>query len=797
MTYAVQRFAPSKTAKSPMNIPENITFGILTDYVAEYHRQVIRGIQTTLERAGVSSVVFVGTDLTAENLPKTITDYFVGGNATYDLVSSRLNGLIALSASMGPTLNDDQLLGFLARYKPLPVVSVGRALPGIPSVVSQNPTGMRALMRHLIEDCGYRRFAFMRGIVGEPDSDAREQVFREALIEYHLEFHEHDMLNGEYFSIKAYEATRIWVPDASTEVIVCANDDMAFGVLHALEESGVNVPEDMAVTGFDDLETSQHCLPPLTSVRQPLFEMGVQAAQTMLKHHRKQSVEAVLDLPSALTLRESTRETTRVTTNSASLQSVNLTGSNPIGFEALRDEFNRSLLHPSETGQAFLRAWRNWMRTDQIQIHGPRLWQETLQHLLSEMPANLEPQTLQTATALWGRAHSLTISEGQVLRKRHLLSEQTGLTWYHDFDVELMSEANIPALTRNIVRFLPDLGLSRCYIALFETHEPTICETAQLVLAFEHGEAQPVDSKVFSSKNLLPATMQDRLHGHLYLQPLYVNHAQYGWIMFELEQQQAFYFDALRQTLSSGIHNAMQAKRLQDYTSILETRIQERTQALETSNDQLRAENTERRLTQEALRAANAQLRRATLQDGLTGVSNRAALDDYLERQLRSLQRSQVPLTFVMCDIDFFKLYNDHYGHLAGDRTLRNVAQVIKQNLLRSEDMIARYGGEEFALVLPNTDLERAKHVIERIQQTLADLNIPHNASPMTKRLTLSMGAISLIPNKTLAMHDLIHTADLGLYEAKAAGRNTVIWQTALRHDQTKSRNGFMLEPGV
>jgi diguanylate cyclase (GGDEF)-like protein len=781
-----------------MNNPENITFGILTDYVAEYHRQVIRGIQTTLERAGVSSVVFFGTDLTAQNLPKQMTDFFVGGNATYDLVSSRLNGLIALSGSMGPTLSDNQLLGFLARYEPLPVVSVGRVLPGIPSVVSQNPSGMRTLMRHLIEDCGYRRFAFMRGIIGEPDSDAREQVFREALIEHHLEFHEHDMLNGEYFSIKAYEATRAWLPHANAEVIVCANDDMAFGVLQALEESGVNVPEDMAVTGFDDLETSQHCLPPLTSVRQPLFEMGARAAQTMLEHHRKQLVKAMLDLPSALTVRESTRVTNQTP---ASLESANLIGSNLIGLEALRDEFNRSLLHPGETGQSFLRAWRNWMRTDPSQnpsqIHGPRLWQETLQHLLLTLPANLEPQTLQTATALWGRAHSLTISEGQILRKRHLLSEQTGLTWYHDFDVELMSEANIPALTRNIVRFLPDLGLSRCYIALFETHEPTICETAQLVLAFEHGEALPVDSNPFSSKSLLPETMQDRLHGHLYLQPLYVNHAQYGWIMFELEQQQAFYFDALRQTLSSGIHNAVQAKRLQDYTSILETRIFERTQELETSNDQLRAENAERRLTQDALRAANAQLRQATLQDGLTGVSNRAALDDYLERQLRSRQRQQKPLTFVLCDIDYFKNYNDHYGHLAGDRTLRDVAQTIHKSLLRSEDMVARYGGEEFALVLPDTNLEDAQHVIARIQRNLTNLNIAHKTSSTAQRLTLSMGAISLLPDESCGILELIHTADLGLYEAKAAGRNTVIWQTALRQNQTESRSEFALEPGA
>jgi diguanylate cyclase (GGDEF)-like protein len=291
--------------------------------------------------------------------------------------------------------------------------------------------------------------------------------------------------------------------------------------------------------------------------------------------------------------------------------------------------------------------------------------------------------------------------------------------------------------------------------------------------------------------------MQDRLHGHLYLQPLFVNHIQYGWIMFELEHQQAFYFDALRQTLSSGIHNAVQAKRLQDYTSILETRILERTQELEISNDQLRAENAERRLTQDALRAANAQLRQATLKDGLTGVSNRAALDDYLERQLRSGQRQQKPLTFVLCDIDYFKNYNDHYGHLAGDRTLRDVAQTIHKSLLRSEDMVARYGGEEFALVLPNTNIEEAQHVIERIQRNLENLNIAHKTSSTAARLTLSMGAISLLPDESCGILELIHTADLGLYEAKAAGRNTVIWQTALRHDQSESRSEFALESGV
>lgn len=443
------------------------------------------------------------------------------------------------------------------------------------------------------------------------------------------------------------------------------------------------------------------------------------------------------------------------------------------------------------------------MRSDPIQNQGPRLWQDVLQRLLTEMPtetsASLEPQTSKKALTLWGRAQAMTFSEGQVLQQRYRLYQQTGMSWFHNygFDIALMSDANIPALIRNIARFLPELGLNRCYVALFETFGPSICDTAHLVLSFGHGQVMPLDATPFPSRNLMPASMQDHLNEHLHLQPIFVNDQQYGWMMVETSDQIGFYFEALHQTLCSGIHNVVQAKRLQDYTGILETRISERTLALETSNDQLRAENAERRLTQDALRAANAQLRQATLQDGLTGVSNRAALDDYLERQLRSGQRHQQPLTFVLCDIDYFKNYNDHYGHLAGDRTLRDVAQTIHKSLLRSEDMVARYGGEEFALVLPDTNLEDAQHVIERIQRNLANLNIAHKTSSTAARLTLSMGAISLLPDESCGILELIHTADLGLYEAKAAGRNTVIWQTALRQNPIESRSEFALEPGV
>jgi DNA-binding LacI/PurR family transcriptional regulator/signal transduction histidine kinase len=569
----------------------SITFGILTDYVADYHRQILNGIQSTLEQAGLNSIVFVGTDLDSKNLPESADRLFIEANAAYDLISPRLNGLIALAGSMGPTLSDDQLLGFFARFAPLPLVSVGRVLPGIPSVIAHSSSGMRALMRHLILDCGYRRFAFMRGFVGEPDSDAREQAFRDALLEHHLEVRESDLLTGDYYSHRAHEVTRDWLLGDQTgdhanagkpivDVIVSASDDMAFGILRALEEAGVNVPEDVAVTGYDDIELARTSLPPLTTVRQPLFELGVQAAHLLLERWRNGSLDPagqVFDLPSTLVLRESTQATLAAhTRNTAALEQQDLNG-----LETLRDQFRHSIQNPTETGQSFLRSWRDWMRATKTPERGPRHWQDMLGGLLAEIPTQLEPEAARQAMSLWGRAHALTLNEAQAARQhQQLLNEHSGLGWFHDLDFVLMSEASIPAVIRNLIPFLPQLGLSRLQVALFEQPCATISETAHLVLDYRHGLAQDFDGNPFPTSNLLPASMPSGFHGHQYLQPLFVNDQQYGWMIFEIADRHWFSFEAMYQTLSNAIHNAEQAKRLQDYTQRLEERIEERTEEL-------------------------------------------------------------------------------------------------------------------------------------------------------------------------------------------------------------------------
>ncbi|QLE51842.1 PAS domain S-box protein [Nostoc sp. C057] len=174
------------------------------------------------------------------------------------------------------------------------------------------------------------------------------------------------------------------------------------------------------------------------------------------------------------------------------------------------------------------------------------------------------------------------------------------------------------------------------------------------------------------------------------------------------------------------------------------------------------------------LQAANEELQRLATLDGLTQIANRRRFDQYLENEWHRLKREQMPLSLILFDVDFFKRYNDTYGHLAGDDCLRQLGSALKSVIKRPADLVARYGGEEFAVILPNTEIEGAISVAQTIRQAVYDLTIPHAQSSVCDHVTVSLGVASIVPNSETSPQDLINAADKSLYIAKQQGRDRV-----------------------
>lgn len=180
---------------------------------------------------------------------------------------------------------------------------------------------------------------------------------------------------------------------------------------------------------------------------------------------------------------------------------------------------------------------------------------------------------------------------------------------------------------------------------------------------------------------------------------------------------------------------------------------------------------------QRLLEQTNEQLARQSKIDGLTGVFNRRSFDEIFAQEWRRGRRNGLPLSLLLIDIDFFKGFNDTYGHVHGDDALKAVAKALTMAAKRHIDRVARYGGEEFVVILPETDLKGAELMAQRICSVIRDLNIEHRGSPAQRRLTVSVGATTVYPAANNDPMECIDAADGQMYAAKSAGRNC--WRSA------------------
>jgi diguanylate cyclase (GGDEF)-like protein len=655
--------------------------GVIVDGLGNYQRNVLAGMRAVALEAGVNIVVYVGRELNpvlAKNRP---------ANELYNMIDPDLHGLVVFSGGIGHYLDNPQLEAFVNRFMPERTVSLTRMVHGITSVLIDNEPGMNELMEHLIVARGFRKFAYMRGVLQNPESQQRERIFKATLERHGIPINPDHFLRGDFSRTPAYHATLEFLdtkPDV--EVIVTANDDMAYGVLRAAQARGLRVPKDLAVTGFDNDDLSIFTAPALTTVHQPLVQYGHQAMHSMLRLLAGEPSNNVF-LPSELIVRESCNRQT-------SAQAIT-PEEKAVLFSSLLEHANQRF-------------------NEQYEFH------------------NL-----------------------------HLL------------ETSLMAVNTLPELLAHLPEYLLALGVQRAFIALYPQPAPQPTKTARLAFAFQNGARLTVDETLeFETIDLLPEHLHETSNGMLLVQPLFVGDTHYGLFLTDANNGTRLFHEPLNSLLGGSIHNVHQTSALRAQTISLEERIVERTQALEQTNTQLHAEIQQRHTAEIALRQANATLRQIASLDGLTGLYNRAAFDDFLEQHWQQHAQDQLQLSLILIDIDHFKKYNDHYGHVPGDESLRAVANVLKACVQRKNDMVARYGGEEFAIVLTDTAEAGSEIVIARVQDAIRQLAIPHERSDVAPTLTVSIGISTCIPDANQPEVNLIASADRALYEAKQNGRN-------------------------
>jgi len=213
---------------------------------------------------------------------------------------------------------------------------------------------------------------------------------------------------------------------------------------------------------------------------------------------------------------------------------------------------------------------------------------------------------------------------------------------------------------------------------------------------------------------------------------------------------------------------------LLEFNKLLEV-VEKQGKRLSKINSALKQDVEKRKDAEQQLSEANTRLMALSRTDELTRLANRRMFDEHLNHTWMRLTREKSVMSLIMCDVDYFKRFNDTYGHQAGDECLKKVARILKMSARRPADLVARYGGEEFIILLPGASGQDALVIAERIRMNIADLRIVHESSAVSDHVSISMGVSSVVPEPGAEAKALIQQADMALYEAKDAGRNRVV----------------------
>ena len=757
-------------------IKKKLRIAVLLDTFGPYQARFVEGIESILRPLDICSIVIHGREFQPES------EHYKAANELFDFArADEIDGVIAACANLSHNSEVDALEKFIHSFSPKPIISAGLEISGISSVCVDNQSGMQALTKHLVEVHGHKRFAFVRGFEKNADSILRENVFRNTLTEYNIELDPDLTFKGNFIISDAFtRMDELLSRRSDFDVVVAANDHMAYGIIQALTKHGLRVPYDIAVTGFDDYEDSVCTVPPLTTVRQPIFELGAEAAKAVLAQIKGESVNDVQYVPTELVVR-----------NSCGVMALKVDS----GLEPSYLKFDKSYLikqfeelHFFDQGlKEILEVFIDFTENDNYLL---KLWMAELDDKLTDKATTQKFfEFLNYIDSLILRKISnvilLKIASDNVLELHKVLhtlnhraltqgyvEELTGIHDYRRHHLTMSMSTSYQEWRKTLIEILQESS-KRAFVVLYNTEDGVLSNIAKLAVAhsssFNSSSSNGIPSNGSSSNvtglqlelpiefertKMLPSELFSEFTGKYYLIPLYTGLEQFGFLLIDSDNPKMLEYEAFAHGLSIAIRNSAQIERLRQHTKELEN--------------------------------ANNDLAKLAQYDALTGLANRTLLTQRLEHAclLARDKNQQVALFFL--DLDGFKYVNDSLGHDSGDKLLQNVAKRLR-NIVKREDTVARLGGDEFTIVMSSTKEHAIQadaiknhvtqnHVIQSkaiqmAERILGVFEEPFKVKGSTFRLTASIG-IAMFPTDGQDPTVLMKHADVAMYKAKNEGKN-------------------------
>lgn len=701
--------------------------------------------QLALVDAALAAAAAHGVDLLV--VPAGKLGEMVGKNFLHTLVPQWVDGIIVAAHTIGHTASERQLGDLLRHLGPVPTVSLGEAPGADCCLLIDNERAAYDLTQHLVQRHRLERFVYLSGPVGNRESRERERGFSRALREAALEFDERLLVIGD-FTREGGSSAVAELLDARgidlefVDAIVCANDAMAVGACFELERRAYRVPTDVAVVGFDDTELARHLPAPLTTARQPLRELLLDAVGMLVDalasgkrpsgsyrysaeaiHRRSCGCARLPNLPHPSTpdvLTTSGRTSLRVLEPALreDLEDAFVAVLDTVAPSWLGELLETLGAQLAEQGTAFY-DYLESLCFGLLRLRKPTSgWQPALLTIRRHVArAGIGSDRLPDLDRLVEGAMRLTseLTTSFLARQREELLER--LRVLSDATARLLAAPDLGTIAEVTRTSFPKLGVARGIVYLFS---PEFGPGAALTVLSSFG--LPSGALLGTQP---AARLPDELFGHDWVvEPLGTGPRPLGFALLQCGLAQVSWYERLRDALTAAINGAQLIQQVQ----------------------------------------------RMVVTDPLTGVCNRRYLTQKIRQELEAERDTGRPLSLLVLDLDGFKSLNDQRGHDEGDRALVRAADAIKR-CLRESDTLARFGGDEFVVVLPGTTADQAHAIARRVLESMPKAL----REQVAMALTCSIGIATVDTATRTGDTELFRQADQALLVAKRSGKNRVV----------------------